>query len=571
MSADNKPGLKIRRKREEAEAAEEATPTATDAATQTAESAPAPAAPAPSKPAAPRLVQRAAATADDSKRSTAWRSEALPAAGAQPEPEPEPEKPKLAPADMPTTDDFAAMLGDGPVAVRRVEVGEKVTAKVVAIGADAVFVAVGGKAEGAIDRSELLGDDEELAVAVGDEIEAYVVSVHDGIRLSKALSKGADNQEMLEEAHAQQIPIEGKVTGSNKGGFEVDALGSRAFCPFSQIDLDPTSQPEDHIGATYHFLITRVEEGGRNVVVSRRKLLENERAAIAEETIEAIAPGAVFEGNVTRVADFGAFVDIGGIDGLVHVSELAWSRLDHPSEMVRVGDRVKVKVLSASDLHDPKHRRIALSVKALEEDPWTASMADLQVGQSLTGQVARLEHFGAFIELRPGVDGLVHISEIHPGRRINHPKEVLSPGDTVEVQVVSIDPMKRRIGLSMKALMDDPWSVAAKEMPVGSTIQGEVESVQSFGVFVALPGGISGLLPMSQLPDDEAKNVYNRYRAGTPVEARVLAVEPTRQRLTLTRREDSESEGKAAFANYKATKADTGGGLGTFADLLKKR
>ncbi len=564
MSTDGKPGLKIRRKAEDVAEATPDTPSEV-----TPETAPAAAAPVAETP-APQLIKSATADATDTKQSKAWRSDVAPPK-MQVQVEPTVEEQAQIEADLPTTDDFASMLGNAPVAIRRVEVGQKVTAKIVAIGSEAVFVALGAKAEGALDRSELLNAEGELSVSIGDEVEAYVVSLADGIRLSRGLS-GGDGNEMLVDAHAQEIPVEGKVTGTNKGGYEVEVLGSRGFCPFSHIDLDPTSQPEDHLGATYNFLVTKVEDGGKNVVVSRRRLLEKERESIAQETLKSLAPGAVFDGNVTRVADFGAFVDIGGIDGLVHVSELSWSRLDHPSEFVAVGDRLRVTVLSVSDLDNPKHRRISLSAKNQDEDPWSTGVARLAVGQDVTGVVARLEGFGAFVELGPGLDGLVHISEIAPGRRINHPREVLTVGDSVQVQVVKIDPIKRQIGLSIKALMGDPWSTAAKEMPVGSTIQGEVDSIQSFGIFVSLPGGISGLLPLSQLPDDEAKTVYNRFRPGTPIEARVLDVDAARRRLTLTRREDSESDGKAAFAQYKAAKpAEASTTMGTFADLLKNR
>lgn len=604
--SDERPGLKIRRRKEDApsegdNAADEAAATAqpepeaapspsdattadpppatTQAATPAPQAAPAaqaakaaPAAvPTPAGPDANAVATNAVtASADDSKRSKAWRADiTIPRMDFGDEPPATDDRGRTT-EEMPTTDDFAAMLGETPVQVRSYEVGEKVSAAIVAIGSEAVFVSLGGKAEGAIDRAELCDNEGELTVKVGDTVDAYVVSFKDGIRLSRALGKGAANKEMLVDAQSQGIPVEGKVTGTNKGGYEVEVLGTRAFCPFSQIDDNPDSQPEDHVGAVYNFLVTRVEEDGRNVVVSRRKLIEEEREAKAVETLRELRTGAEFEGTVTRIADFGAFVDIGGVDGLVHISEMSHSRLDHPSELVRVGDVVRVAVRNVSDLDDPKNRRIGLSMKALAEDPWVAGVRNLTIGETVTGRVVRMEGFGAFVELDHGLDGLVHISEISPGRRINHPREVLSVGDDVQVQIIKIDPSRRQIGLSIKALMDDPWSAAAKEMPIGAAVQGVVDSIQSFGIFVSMPSGINGLLPMSQLPDDEAKNVYNRFRPGTELEVRVLAVDPARQRLTLTRREDAEGEAKQAYAEYQAKKSD-GGGMGTFADLLKKR
>ena len=505
--------------------------------------------------------------AEDSKRSKAWRAEE-PREVAE-----EPEEVQGAPEErtgpLPTTDDFAAMLGAGPVKLTYVNPGDKVSATVVAVGTEAVFVELGGKTEGAIDRSELLDSEGELSVSVGDIVEAFVVSVSDGIKLSKGIGKGSENAALIEHAHTQGIPVLGTVSATNKGGYEVEIAGTRAFCPFSQIDIQPTEEPDVHLGQSYQFLITKVEEEGRNVVVSRRRLQEQERERQAVETIEAIAPGAVFEGIVSRVADFGAFVDLGGVDGLVHVSELSYARMDHPSEMLSVGDTVRAVVVSAHDLHDPKNRRIGLSMKQLQEDPWMAAIREIHVGVTLTGVVARLEGFGAFVEIGTGVDGLVHVSEVAPGRRINHPKEVLSVGDEVQVQVIKVDPQKRQIGLSIKSLMDDPWSNAAKSYPIGGPIQGIVDSVQKFGIFVSL-SGINGLIPLSQLPDDEAKNVYTRFRPGTEIEARVLAVDSDRRRLTLSRREDAEGDSRQAFSSYKAAQEEVVP-MGTFADLLKGR
>lgn len=563
--------MKIRRKKD----AEEPEGAQTEEATE----APPEEAPAPKQAAKPKLVQAAPAevsrvglgTADDSKRSKAWRAEEPKHSIEEPEPEAEAAAAvEKRTEPLPTTDDFAAMFGAEPKKrLTYVNPGDKVSASIIAIGSEQVFVELGGKTEGALDRSELLDSEGELAVKVGDVVEAFVVSVRGGIKLSKGLGKGAENAALLQDAHNQGIPVLGTVSATNKGGYEVEIAGTRAFCPFSQIDMQPTDEPEVHLGQSYQFLITRIEEDGKNVVVSRRKLQEREREDMAAETIEVIAPGAVFEGVVSRVADFGAFVDLGGVDGLVHVSELSYVRMEHPSELLSVGDTVRVVVLSASELNDPKNRRIALSIKQLQEDPWVTAISEIQVGVTLSGVVSRMEHFGAFVEIGPGVDGLVHISEVSPGRRINHPKELLNIGDEVQVQVIKVDPQKRQIGLSIKSLMDDPWSTAAKSYPVGATVQGVVDSVQKFGIFVSLTG-INGLIPLSQLAEDEAKNVFTRFRPGSDIEARVMAVDADRRRLTLSRREDLEADEKAAFSTYKAQQ-QAAPAMGTFADLLKKR
>ncbi|MFT6628418.1 MAG: small subunit ribosomal protein S1, partial [Flavobacteriales bacterium] len=406
---------------------------------------PAPAAVTPAVTPAPQ-DKPIKATADDG-RGKVWRAEA--SEPAPTEKEAEPTATYERPTEMPTTDDFAAMLGDSPMASADPHVGERVKATIVAIGADNIFVALGSKSEGVLSSGDFVDGDGNLTVAIGDEIEAVVVSVGgDGVRLATALGGAHGGSEMLEEAQQAGIPVEGRVTGTNKGGFDVEVMGARGFCPFSQMDLDSNSEPETYVGQTLLFLVQRVEEGGRNVVVSRAALLRQERAAKAAEILDTIKEGAIFNGIVSRVQDFGAFVDIGGVDGLVHVSEISYSRLDHPSEMLKEGDAVRVVVMRVQDIHDDRNRRIGLSMKSLDEDPWGAAMRELQAGTTIQGTVSRLEAFGAFVELRPGVDGLVHVSEIAQGKRINHPKDVLTVGDDIEVQVMRVDPQKRQIALS---------------------------------------------------------------------------------------------------------------------------
>jgi small subunit ribosomal protein S1 len=470
----------------------------------------------------------------------------------------------------PTTEDFAALLGDAPINVTHYEPGDRVKAVIVGRGDGVLFVSLGGKSEGVVDTAGFVDEEGALTVAVGDEIEAWVTHRRDGtLHLSTSLTANDGGTEMLEQAARDGVPVEGRVTGTNKGGFDVDVLGKRGFCPFSQIAIGP-SEPEDHVGRTYRFLVQRVSEDGRDVVVSRAALLREEREAAAVDTLETLQVDDELEGCVTRLMDFGAFVDIGGVEGLVHVSELGWARVDHPREIVSEGDTVRVRVTRLENLDDPRNRRIGLSMRAMQTDPWVETASRLTVGTTTSGTVARLESFGAFVDLEPGVDGLVHISEISPGRRIGHPREVVSVGDTVQVQVIKVDPMRRQIGLSMKALMDDPWSIAASKLRPGTTVQGTVDAIKPFGVFIALEGGVTGLLPTSQFAEDERHNALSRFRPGTPIEARVLDVDPAKQRLTLTRRDDSEAVERAQYADYQASTSDEGG-LGTFADLLKKR
>lgn len=479
-----------------------------------------------------------------------------------------------APMEMPSTDDFAAMFGETSFDFKEVFPGDRVNARIVALDDDNVFVDLGTKAEGVIDRNDLIEKDGTLPYVIGDTVQVYVVDTRGGsIRLSTALRSADAGASLLAEAAAQQIPVEGKVVGVNKGGFDVEVAGRRAFCPMSQISAAPVDNPEVHLGQTYMFLVTRADEEGRNVVVSARELHEAVRREKAAELLETLKVGATLPGVVSRVTDFGAFVDIGGMDGLVHVSELSWTRYDDPREFVQEGQAVTVKVLNI----EPSPRRegelrIGLSMRELEEDPFVAAARSLQIGDTIAGTVTRLMDFGAFVEVQPGLEGLVHISELAAGRRVRHPSDVVTQGDVVEVQILNIDPQKRQIALSMRALMDDPWAQAAVQLPTGTEIQGTIDALESFGAFVTLENGLRALLPWSQLAEGEDRNNRKIFAVGEPVSAKVLDVDVERSRMSLTRRDDTEAREDAATvrAQLKRQEQDSSG-FGTFADLLKNR
>ena len=465
-----------------------------------------------------------------------------------------------------TTEGFAKMFDGTPLNVKNYYPGDKVRATITAIGKDSVFIHLGAKAEGFVLREELNDADGRLTIELGDEIEAYVIKTsNEGIQLSTALSKKNATAEMLRQAMIQSIPVEGTVAEANKGGYRVDTMGVSAFCPHSQIALGFTQDPNVHVGQTYTFLLSRVEKN--NVVVSRAQFLEMERAEKAKETLKKLEIDYVTEGTVSRVAEFGAFVDIGGIDGLVHVSELSWTRVENPQEIINVGDKVRVKVMRIENIEDPKKRRIALSIKALDEDPWFEAASSLKIGDIYIGTVQRLELFGAFVELLPSVDGLLHVSEIVHGRRVMHPKDVLSVGDKVEVKLLELDPKSRRIALSMKALAKDPWADLVENYPTGTTVQGTIESVREFGLFVALPIGVTALLPISQLAEKEIHSYRRKLTVGSSMEAKILQVEPKRKRLTLTRREDVEQNSSHSMPQKKVKPAS----MGTFGDLFRTR
>jgi small subunit ribosomal protein S1 len=340
---------------------------------------------------------------------------------------------------------------------RKPRVGEELTGTVVAISAEAVFVDVGAKAEGVIERAELLDADGQLTVAVGDSVTARVADLrNDNITLRKRMGRGDQAGGELAQAFEHGIPVLGKITGVNKGGVEVETGGVRAFCPASQLELGFVEDMTTYVGRELEFRVTKFQAAGRggkpDVVLSRRSLLEEERAKRATEIMAGLEIGSVLSGRVTTLKEYGAFVDVGGIEGMLHKSELGFGRIGHPKEVLEVGETVQVRVIQIEKSDDPKKRdRISLSLKAMKDDPWDAIVASLAEGSVVTGKVARLEAFGAFIELAAGVEGLVHVSEI-ADRRINHPREALTVGASVEATVLGVDDERRRLSLSIKGV-----------------------------------------------------------------------------------------------------------------------
>jgi len=344
-----------------------------------------------------------------------------------------------------STDDFAAMF-EASLKARRIEQGQTIEGTIVAIGPEVAFVDVGGKGEATIDVDELKDADGRLEVAVGDRIQAVVVSTAGGLTLSRKLARGAATARQLEAAFHTGLPVEGKVEKTVKGGYEVRIAGQRAFCPFSQIDVARGTDPAAHEGKVYTFRITEFKEHGRNLVVSRRALLEDEQRAHADEVRRSIAPGATLAGRVASVRDFGAFIDLGGgVQGLLHVSEMAWSRTVNPSEFLQPGQEITVKVLSV----DQAKEKISLGLKQLTDDPWARVRTSYEVGQSLTGRVTRVAEFGAFVELEPGVEALAHASTFAPTGRSPDWKADVRPGTNVKVTILNIDVEKKRIGIAL--------------------------------------------------------------------------------------------------------------------------
>jgi small subunit ribosomal protein S1 len=462
-------------------------------------------------------------------------------------------------------EDFAALFAQHE-ARRTLEKGQVVKGRVIQISDEHVFVDVGGKGEAWIDRAELLDDQGQLRVKVGDEVEATVVATGDEIRLSHRLRQGGQAREALAVAAQTGVPIEGRVAGVIKGGYEVTVGGLRAFCPFSQMELRRVESEQEYVGRVLEFRVTRFAEGGRNIVLSRRALLEERAATAAEETRKKILPDAVLPGTVVALADFGAFVDLGGVQGLVPMSELSHARVERASDRLRVGEPVTVKVLRI----DEAKGKVTLSLRALEGDPWAAVPGRLRERQVVRGRAVRATEFGVFVELLPGVDGLLHASEI-PRHRAGAMREAVAAGAEIAVMIVNVDTARRRIALALA-----PEGAAVGErmestVAVGAVLTGTVDRVEPFGVFVRLGPGQTGLVPNAELGTSRGADHRKMFRAGTEMKVLVLAIEEGGRRIRLSREKALAHEEQAETQAYIKDSAKKGGFGMTLGDFLKER
>ena len=351
-------------------------------------------------------------------------------------------------------DEFAKMLAASEHAEpSEAKPGDKLTGKIILIDGPDAFIDCGLRNELPMSVQELKDADGEMKFKVGDEVTAYVQKAPDGLKLTLAINLREAGHEALTAAYAAGTPVKGKVGSTNKGGFSVDLDGTRAFCPFSQIDVRRADDPDVFVGKTYQFKILELSEDGRNIVVSRRALLQADRESQANATRESLTLGDNLEGVITRLVPFGAFVDIGGIEGLVHISQISHQRVGDPSDVLKEGQTVQVKVLEIQNLGLGRSERISLSIKALATDPWPETASSMVPGQDVSGRVTRLVDFGVFVELAPGVEGLIHISEL-ANRRVIHPREVLNEDDEINIRILDVDLDRRRISLSLKQAGD---------------------------------------------------------------------------------------------------------------------
>lgn len=432
-------------------------------------------------------------------------------------------------------EDFASLFESyGQVMDQDLRVGDKVKGKIISIGQDAVFVDTGRKIDGVVDKAELFDEQGEVSLRTGDSIELYVVSVSESeTRLSRALT-GIGGLDILKDAYAGQIPVEGKVAQTCKGGFSIDILHRRAFCPISQMDLEYVETTDDYVGQTCRFLITQLEENGKNIVVSRKKLLKQEQEKAAGEFLETLNVGSVLDGRVTRVMPYGVFVELAaGVEGMVHISELSWSRTQNPEEVVSGGETVTVKVIDITAGNGPFKKKIALSVKQLEGDPWDTAIDRFKIGQKVTGKVTNCANFGAFVEIAPGIEGLVHISEMSFIKRVLKPEDIVSTGQTVSVTVKAIDLDNRRISLSLRDAQGDPWLDVPEKYRVGQAVKGVIEKKEAFGYFITIEPGVTGLLPKSNISKAAQPGTIERLKEGDTVGVIVEKVYAADRKITL--------------------------------------
>ena len=482
-------------------------------------------------------------------------------------------------------EDFATMF-EASVKALRFERGQTVQGTIVAFGPEVAFVSIGGKSEAQIALDELKDDEGDVEVSIGDRITAVVVSTGGGITLSRKGVRSVATQRELENAFRAGVAVEGKVESVNKGGYEVRIARERAFCPLSQIDIVRTADPAVHVGKTYAFHVIEYKDDGKSMVVSRRKLLEQQQRASADAVRASIVAGAVLPGRVVSVPDFGAFVDLGGgIQGLLHVSEMSWSRATTPGEIVAPGDEITVKVLRVDD----GTGKISLGLKQLQADPWSTVESSYAVGQVVGGRVTRAADFGLFVELAPGIEGLAHASTFPPTGRIGGwVKSAPAAGTMVTVEVLSVDPAQKRIGVALleagssRAAGPTPSQDASAPRPIptgaiqtgailtGTILTGKVERHERFGVFVFLSPGKTGLMPTAETGLDRDADLVKAFPVGSEVEVAVLEADASGRRIRLSKKAVAQQREQAELRDYAARPdAMSGTSIGSLADKLR--
>lgn len=426
-----------------------------------------------------------------------------------------------------------AELFEESLASQQIKPGAILNGKVVSVNSDVVIVNAGLKSEAVIPADQFYDEKGELEVEVGDEVEVALDAVEDGFgetRLSREKAKRARTWTRLEEAFEKGEIVSGVINGRVKGGFTVEIENVRAFLPGSLVDVRPVRDPAYLEGKDLEFKVIKLDQKRNNVVVSRRAVVEDDFSAEREQLLESLSEGKTVKGIVKNLTDYGAFVDLGGIDGLLHITDMAWKRVKHPSEVVTVGEEIDVRILK----FDRERQRVSLGIKQLGADPWSAIGRRYPTNTRLFGKVTNIADYGCFVEIEEGVEGLVHVSEMDWTNKNVNPAKVVQIGDEVEVMVLEIDEDRRRISLGIKQCKSNPWTEFATGFNRGDKVKGQIKSITDFGIFIGLDGGIDGLVHLSDIAwDSDGEDAVRNYQKGQELEAVVLAIDPERERISL--------------------------------------
>jgi len=440
---------------------------------------------------------------------------------------------------------------------KRFAEGEVVTGRIISVDKDYVLVDIGYKSEGQIKIQEFQDEDGNLVATEGDSVDVMVEwwdDEEERVVLSKEKAAKVKVWEEIKKSYDEDQTVEGVIVNRVKGGFSVD-IGVQAFLPGSQADLRPIRNLDEMVGKTFTFKILKYNRKRSNIVLSRRVILEEERDSKRSSTLESIEDGKIVDGIVKNITEYGVFVDLGGVDGLLHITDISWGRVKHPSELFSVGDKITVKILS----FDIERERVSLGMKQLTEDPWLAATERYPIGSRVNGKVVSLTDYGAFVELEEGIEGLIHVSEMSWTRKIRHPSKVVSVSDVVDTVVLDIKPESRRISLGMKQVVPNPWDVISEKYPVGTTIEGKIKNITDFGLFIGIGEGIDGLVHISDISwIKRIKHPSELYKKGDVVQAIVLDIEKENERFSLGIKQLQEDPWKTVAERYEVGKEITG-------------
>jgi len=449
------------------------------------------------------------------------------------------------------------LLGIYESSLSKFEEGQVVTGTVISVGRDMVLVDVGYKSEGQISIQEFIDEDGNVNVNIGDEFEVMIEvwdEEEETVLLSREKAKKVKVWDAIKDIYDADGTIEGVITSRVKGGFSVD-IGLQAFLPGSQADLRPIRNMDEMVNQTYEFKILKYNKKRNNIVLSRRVLLEAERETMRAATLAAIENDKVMEGIVKNITEYGVFVDLGGVDGLLHITDISWGRVKHPSELFSVGDKISVKILS----FDFEKERVSLGMKQLTPDPWTTAVDKYPVGSRIEGRVVSLTDYGAFIELEEGVEGLIHVSEMSWTRKIRHPSQMVAVGEQVEAVVLDLKPDNRRISLGIKQTVENPWEVISQKYPVGTIIEGKIKNITEFGLFIGIDDDIDGLVHISDISwTKRIKHPSEVYKKGDTIQAVVLDIDKANERFSLGIKQTQADPWETVAERYEVGKEISG-------------